>query len=57
MSILAIVAVLFGAAILLFVLNDYRIHHEEYDLRAVTWFSLAGTGAICSMASGLKVLL
>lgn len=57
MTLLALGAVLFGAAILLFVLNDYRIHRKEYDWQEVCLFLAIGAGGVCSATSGLRVLL
>lgn len=57
MSILASGAVLFGAVILLILLNDWRLHRKEYDKMESVLFMAIGAGAICSAASGLAVLL
>ena len=57
MTIFASGAVLFGAAILYFVLNDYRLHRKEYDGRDIALFTAIAAGGICSAASGLAVLL
>ena len=50
-------ASVFGAVILLILLNDWRLHRKEYDTFSAVLFIAAGAGAVCSLASGLKVLL
>lgn len=56
-TVCALGASLFGAAILLFVLNDYRLHRRDYDWREVLLFLAIGAGGVCSLATGLKVML
>ena len=50
-------AVLFGAVIVLFVLNDYRLHREEYDWQEIAIFLFLAAGGICSAVAGAGVLL
>jgi hypothetical protein len=57
MTILALGAVLFGAVVLLVLLNDWRLHRREYDRMESVLFIAIGSGAVCSLAAGLKVLL
>lgn len=57
MLFLASGAVLFGAVILLILLNDWRLHRKEYDKMESVLFIAIGSGAVCSLAAGLKVLL
>ncbi len=57
MAFLSLGAVLFGAVILLILLNDWRLHRKEYDKMESVLFMAIGAGAICSAASGLAVLL
>lgn len=57
MTLFAIGAVLFGAVIVLFVLNDFRLHGREYDWQEVVLFVVLAAGGICSAASGAGVLL
>lgn len=57
MTVLACGAVLFGAVILLVLLNDWRLHRREYDTFASVLFIAAGAGSVCSLAAGLKVLI
>ena len=57
MALLAIGAVLFGAVPFLVLLNDWRLHRKEHDKSTSITLIAAGTGAVCSLASGLAVLL
>lgn len=50
-------AAVFGAVILIILLNDWRLHRKEYDKMESVLFMAIGAGAICSAASGLAVLL
>lgn len=57
MSFFAFGATLFGAVILLVLLNDWRLHRREYDRMESVLFIAIGAGSVCSLAAGLKVLL
>lgn len=57
MTVLALGAVLFGAVILLVLFNDRRLHRREYDKMESVLFIAIGFGAVCSLATGLKVML